>query len=185
VLFYDAKEKKAYVYSIKDNRKYETFFKWITGLKNQRVFKGHKSALATIFLEPNPNSTPIASILCESNYRPYWKNSNCANIQDIFLLIQKEILPGRKFAGTIMQEINEGLELYFFNNDKEKKSKKKMTIFAKGVLLGYEVWIFDKILQEIDLPFPVKAIKRTLDEIDILIQHIFSLKICYGQSTIG
>ncbi len=55
-----------------------------------------------------------------------------------------------------------------------------MTIFAKGILLDYEVWIFNKILQEIDLPFPVKAMKRTLDEIDILIQHISFLKICYG-----
>ena len=73
--------------------------------------------------------------------------------------------------------------LMFFN--KEKKSEKKMMIFAKGVLLGYEVWIFNKNLQEINLPFPVKAMKRTLDEIDILIQHISSLRICYGQSTIG
>ena len=183
MLFYDTKEKKAYVYSIKDNRKYETFSKWITGLKIQRLFKGYKSALTTIFLEPSPSSTPIASILRESNYIPYWKNSNCANIQDIFLLIQKESLLGGKFAGTIIQEINEGLELYFFN--KEKKLEKKMTIFAKGVLLGYEVWIFNKNLQEINLPFPVKAMKRTLDEIDILIQHISSLRICYGQSTIG
>ncbi|PKK41025.1 hypothetical protein RhiirC2_805098 [Rhizophagus irregularis] len=27
--------------------------------------------------------------------------------------------------------------------------------------------------------------KRTLNEIDTLIQHIFFLKVCYGQSTIG
>ncbi len=80
VLFYDTKEKKVYVYSIKDNYKYETFFKWIIRLKIQRLFKSYKSALTTIFLESSSSSTPIASILCESNYTPYWKNSNCTNI---------------------------------------------------------------------------------------------------------
>ncbi|GBC15621.2 4-coumarate--CoA ligase 1-like [Rhizophagus irregularis DAOM 181602=DAOM 197198] len=135
---------------------YETFSKWITGLKKQGLFKGYKSALTTIFLESNPT-----------------------NIQNIFLLIQKEILPGGKFIGTIVQEINKGLELHFFN--KKKKSEKMMIIFAKGALFSYEVWVFNKILPEVDLPFPIKAMKRTLNEI----KHIFFLKVYYRQSTIG
>ena len=56
---------------------------------------------------------------------------------------------------------------------------------ADGVLLGYEVRIFDQVLQETHLPFPVKPMKRSLDEVKILTQHIFSLKVCYGQSTDG
>ncbi len=60
-----------------------------------------------------------------------------------------------------------------------------MMIFAKDILLGYKVWILDQVLQEIDLSSPVKAMKRTLNEISSLIQYIFFLKVYYGQSTIG
>lgn len=56
-----------------------------------------------------------------------------------------------------------------------------MIIFAKGALFSYEVWVFNKILPEVDLPFPIKAMKRTLNEI----KHIFFLKVYYRQSTIG
>ncbi|RIA97630.1 hypothetical protein C1645_813872 [Glomus cerebriforme] len=80
VLLYNVKEKKAYVYSIKNGQKYESFSKWITGLKKQGLFKGDRSALKTIFLESSPTSKSIASILRKSDYIPYWKPSNCANI---------------------------------------------------------------------------------------------------------
>src|SRR5579859_1065803 len=108
------------------------------------------------------------------------------NLKDILLLIQKEILPEGKFARTAIQEINEGLEFNFFK--REGKSEKKMLIIAKGtngILLEYGVYILDHILQETYLPFPVKAMKRTLNDIENLIQFVFSLKICYGQSTKG
>jgi hypothetical protein len=133
-------------------------------------------------LEPNPSSPPIASIL-RSESNSYWKVSTYTNIQDILSLIQRESLVEGKFEGTAIQEISEGLELYFF--DKKKKVEKKIIIFAQGIFLSYKVWVLDQVLQEVDLPFPVKAMKRTLDEISNLIQYIFSLKVCYGQSTIG
>ena len=60
-----------------------------------------------------------------------------------------------------------------------------MSIFAQGIFLSYKVWVFNQVLNEVDLPFPIEAMKRTLDEISNLIQYIFSLKVCYGQSTIG
>jgi len=89
MLLYDAKEKKPYVYSVINDHKYETFSQWITGLKNRGLFKGYRSALVTIFLEPNPTSLPIASIFrIESNL--YWKTSVCTNIQDILFLIKKK-----------------------------------------------------------------------------------------------
>ena len=179
---FDAKEKKAYVYSIKNDHKYDTFSKWITALKNQRHFKGHRSAPATIFLEPNPNSLSVASILDESDYSLYWKTSVYTNLKEIFSLIQKEILPEGKFSGTVIQEIRKGLEFHFF--EREKQLEKKLTIIANGALIGYEVCIFNQVLQT-HLPFPIKAIKRTFDEIKTLIQYVFSLKICYGQSTNG
>lgn len=85
--------------------------------------------------------------------------------------------------GTIVQKITDGLEFHFFG--REGQLEKKMIIIAKGVLLGYEVCVFDKILQEAHLPFPAKPMKRSLDEIKILTQYIFSLRICYGQNTNG
>ncbi|PKK56992.1 hypothetical protein RhiirC2_798884 [Rhizophagus irregularis] len=47
------------------------------------------------------------------------------------------------------------------------------------------VKILDQVLQEVDLPFPIRVIKRTIDEISSLIQYVFSLKICYKRSTVG
>ncbi|CAB5347123.1 unnamed protein product [Rhizophagus irregularis] len=183
VIMFDAKEKKAYIYSVKNDRKYDTFSKWITALKNLRLFKGHRSAFATIFLEPNPNSPSIASILGESNYSSYWKTSTYTSLEEIFSLIQKKIFLEGIFLGTIVQKITDGLEFHFFG--REGQLEKKMIIIAKGVLLGYEVCVFDKILQEAHLPFPAKPMKRSLDEIKILTQYIFSLRICYGQNTNG
>ena len=44
----------------------------------------------------------------------------CTNIEEIFLLIQKEILPNGKFSGTAIQEISKGLEFHFFGSEKRK-----------------------------------------------------------------
>jgi len=178
---FDAKEKKAYVYSVKNDRKYETFFKWMVGLKNQKLFKGKKSSLATIFLEPNPTSPSIASILCESDYCSYWKSSMLMSLEDIFMLIQEEIL---SFAEITMQKINEGLELNFFKEERQP-AEKQIVFMAKGILLEYKVYVLNHVLREIHLPFPVKAMKRTLNEIKDLIQYVFSLNVCNGQSTTG
>ncbi|GBB84074.1 hypothetical protein RclHR1_10700002 [Rhizophagus clarus] len=184
ILMFDAKEKKAYVYSIKNDRKYETFFKWMIGLKNQKLFKEKKSSLATIFLEPNPTSPSIASILRESDYPLYWKSSMLMSLEDIFMLIQENILLEGKFAEITAQKINGGLELYFFKKG-GKSLEKKILFTAKGILLEYEVYILNHVLQGTHLPFPVKAGKRTLNDIKDLIQYVFSLNICYGQSTTG
>ncbi|PKC69932.1 hypothetical protein RhiirA1_391701 [Rhizophagus irregularis] len=184
ILMFDAKEKKAYVYSVKNDRKYETFFKWMIGLKNQKLFKGKKSSLATIFLESNPTSPSIASILRESDYPLYWKSSMLMSLEDIFMLIQENILLGGKFAEITAQKINGGLELYFFKKE-DKSLEKKILFIAKGILLEYEVYILNHVLQGTHLPFPVKAGKRTLNDIKDLIQYVFSLNICYGQSTTG
>ncbi|CAB4415998.1 unnamed protein product [Rhizophagus irregularis] len=66
VLMYDIKIKKAYVYSVKGDCKFDTFLKWISYLQNRGYFKGHKSAVATIFLQANPTTPSIASILSTS-----------------------------------------------------------------------------------------------------------------------
>src|SRR5207248_8867689 len=76
VLMYNAKEKKAYVYSVKGDCKFDTFSKWLDYLQGRGVFKGRRSAIATIFLEANPTSPSIASILSTPNYTSYWKTKS-------------------------------------------------------------------------------------------------------------
>ncbi len=60
---FDATKKKAFVYDAKTDYKFETFSKWIDVLGSRGYFKGKRSALVTVFLEPNPSSPNIASIL--------------------------------------------------------------------------------------------------------------------------
>ncbi|PKK64867.1 hypothetical protein RhiirC2_786918 [Rhizophagus irregularis] len=117
----------------------------MVGLKNRELYKGYRSALATIFLELNPSGPSIGSIL-RSKSNSYWKVSTYANIQDILSLIKRESLTGGKFMGTVIREISEGLELHFFNN--KKKLEKKILIFAQGIFLSYKVWVFDQALKE-------------------------------------
>ncbi|CAB5395645.1 unnamed protein product [Rhizophagus irregularis] len=118
---YNAKEKKAYMYSIKDDRKFDSFFKWINWLKNRGYFKGKRSAIATIFLKPNPTSPSIASIL-HTDYTPYWKATSLINTTDILSSIQEKILPEGEFTGTAVQKIIGGLEFNFFREGQQEKN---------------------------------------------------------------
>ena len=133
-------------------------------------------------MEANPTSPSIASILSTSNYTSYWKTKSLINTADILSSIQEKILPGGEFAGTAVQKINEGLEFHFF---KKGQLEKKLLILIKSGLHRYEVYVFDQMVQEKYLPFPIKEIRRTLDEIINIIRYVFSVSICYGQSTIG
>ncbi|RHZ83510.1 hypothetical protein Glove_91g32 [Diversispora epigaea] len=183
VLMYDIKEKKSFLYCCKRDQRFETFSQWINSLKNRGLFKGHRSAIATIFLEPNPTSSPIATILREPDYKLYWKKTLLINSIEIIKFFQDKILPGEEFAGTAIKEISEGLEFRF--PTKEHQPEKKLLIFFKSGLQSYEVRIFNKVVQDIYLPFLVKAMKRTLNDIINIIRYIFSVEICHGQSTIG
>ncbi|RHZ82964.1 hypothetical protein Glove_102g96 [Diversispora epigaea] len=71
VLFYNTKEKKAQIYCNKRNQMFKTFSQWINSLKKRGLFKGFRSAITTIFLEPDPISLSIATILHNSDHKPY------------------------------------------------------------------------------------------------------------------
>ncbi len=88
VLMFDATKKKAFVYDIKTDYKYETFSKWIDVLRSRGYFRGKRSALVTIFLEPNPSPT-IASILRTPDHAQYWKKSVPACIADVLSSIRE------------------------------------------------------------------------------------------------
>ena len=104
------------------------------------------------------------------------------NTTDILSSIQEKISPGEEFAGIIIQKINEGLEFHFF---KKGQLEKKLLILIKSGLHRYEVYVLNRIVQEKYFPFPIKKMRRTLDEIINIIRYIFSVSVCYGQSTNG
>ena len=68
---------------------------------------------------------------------------------------------------------------------KKDQLEKKLLILIKSGLHRYEVYVFDRIVQEKYLPFPIKEMRRTLDEIINIIRYVFSISICYEQSTRG
>ncbi|CAB5375264.1 unnamed protein product [Rhizophagus irregularis] len=181
VFIYDAKEKKAYVYSIKDDRKFDSFFKWINWLKNRGYFKEKRSVIATIFLKSNFTSLSIASIL-HTDYTLYWKATSLINTMDILLSIQEKVLPEGKFTGTAVQKIIGGLEFNFF---KKGQQEKKLLILTRNNVYRYEVYVFDQLVQEKYLSVSVKEMERILDEIINFIRYIFAISICHGMSTSG
>ncbi|RHZ60077.1 hypothetical protein Glove_359g27 [Diversispora epigaea] len=183
VLFYNIKESKAQVYCNKRDQFFDTFSQWINSLRKRGLFKGYKSAVATIFLEPNPTSSSIATILREPDYKSYWKKSLLINTSDILKYFEEQNLLKNKFAGTTIQEINEGLEFKFPMN--KYQPEKKLIIFFKSGLYSYEMYVLNKVVQNIYLPFPTKAMKRTFDDIVNIVRYIFYVEICQGQSTIG
>ncbi|RHZ86144.1 hypothetical protein Glove_54g111 [Diversispora epigaea] len=99
------------------------------------------------------------------------------------LAIKEKILPGEEFSGTAIQEISGGLEFRFATIDKQ--SEKKLLIFSKNGLYSYEVCVFNKVVQDVYLSFPINAIERTLGDIINIIHYVFFVQICHGQSTIG
>ncbi|CAG8436595.1 9372_t:CDS:10 [Diversispora eburnea] len=62
-----------------------------------------------------------------------------------------------------------GKEIYFFPT-------------LDNGLHNYEVRVFNKVVQDIYLPFPIETIKRTLNDIINIIRYVFSAEICHGQS---
>ncbi|RHZ58755.1 hypothetical protein Glove_368g16 [Diversispora epigaea] len=137
---------------------FDTFSQWIDSLRKRGLFKGYKLAILTIFLESNPTSSLIATIL-------------------------QKILPGNEFTGTTIQEIIEGLEFRFPAN--KYKSEKKLIIFSKSGLHSYKIYMLNKMVQDNYLPFPTKMMKRTLEDIINIVCYTFHINICEGQSIIG
>ncbi|PKK59196.1 hypothetical protein RhiirC2_795176 [Rhizophagus irregularis] len=104
LLVYDKKDKTFYVFDKKTNEKFSTFASWIKFLKNKRVFSGERSALATIFFEPNSSSFNLASLL-RTEQIPYWKSYNSASIAEVTLLTKTFITSNQKFFGVGIREI--------------------------------------------------------------------------------
>jgi hypothetical protein len=182
-LIFDKKDKTFYVFDKKTGEKFDTFSSWITFLKVNKIFKGARSALATIFFEPDSSSSSLASILRTTEQTPYWKTHKLANIADVSLLIRTYITFKQEFFGVGMREIINGIGITFFG--KENKVEKDLTIKWEKNLISYDMFVFEKRVKKINGIATEDAIERNLSEIDETIQFVSKSKICPGQITKG
>jgi len=181
-LIYDKDEKMSYVYDIKTGDKFNTFYSWMNAIKKMGTFSGKRSALATIFLEPNKSSPNLASIL-RTTQVPYWNNRPTANVFDVFSFVEQKIKLNEEFYGMGLREIEGGLVLTFFGN--ERKVEKDMIIKWNGILISYEVSVLGKVVKHFDLFSPGILKERTIMEVEEAIQCFYNAKICSGISTKG
>ncbi|UZO25795.1 uncharacterized protein OCT59_018054 [Rhizophagus irregularis] len=182
LLVYDKKDKTFYVFDKKTNEKFSTFASWIKFLKNKRVFSGERSALVTIFFEPNSSSFNLASLL-RTEQIPYWKNYNPTSIAEVTSLIKMLTNSNHKFFGVGIREIIDGIGVTFFEN--EQKLEKDLIIKWQKNLISYELYILGKSVKEINGIVTGIATERTLSEIDKTIHYVSMTRICIGQKTKG
>ncbi|POG60644.1 hypothetical protein GLOIN_2v1486843, partial [Rhizophagus irregularis DAOM 181602=DAOM 197198] len=182
LLVYDKKDKIFYVFDKKTNEKFSTFASWIKFLKNKKLFSGERSALTTIFFEPNSSSFNLASLL-RTKQIPYWKNYNSTSIAEVTSLIKTLMTSNQKFFGIGIREIINGVGVTFFEN--EQKLEKDLIIKWQNDLISYELCVLGKGVKEINGITTGIAIKRTLSEINETIHYVSTAKICIGQKTKG
>lgn len=177
-MVYDKKDKTFYVSDKKTNEKFNTFASWIKFLKSRKVFGGERSALVTIFFEPNSSSSNLASLL-RTEQITYWKNHNSTSIAEVTSLVKKYTI-SKQDIGT--REVINGIGITFF---REQKIEKDLIFKWKGNLISYELYILGKSIKEVNGIATEVAIKRTLLEINKIIHYVSKAKICTGQRTEG
>ena len=177
-LIYDKKDKTFYVFDKKTCEKFETFSSWITFLKVRKLFKGARSALATIFFEPNSSSSNLASILRTEEQTPYWKTHNSATIAEVITLIKTNFISKQEFFGIGIREIINGIGITF--SGKEDKVEKDLIIRWEDNLISYDMYVLEKRVKKINGITIKDASERNISEINEIIQFVFKSKICVG-----
>ena len=76
-------------------------------MKKKGLFSDKRSALVTIFLEPNNSNSNLASILRISDQAPYWSNRLTVTIVDVSSFIRQKIKLNGEFYGIGLREIDE------------------------------------------------------------------------------
>ncbi|CAB4483945.1 unnamed protein product [Rhizophagus irregularis] len=176
LLIYDKQDKIFYVFDKKTGEKFGTFGSWIKFLKVRKIFSGERSALATIFFEPNSSGSNLASLL-RTEQSSYWKNCDSISIAEVTSLIKTE------FFGVEIRDIINGIGVTFFG--KEQKIEKYLIIKWQKNLISYELYVLEKSIKEINGIETGITSERTILEISKIIHYISMTKICIGQKTEG
>lgn len=163
--------------------KFNSFASWLKFLKIRKVFSGERSALATVFFEPNTSGFNLSSILRTTKQIPYWKNYNSATIVEVTSLIKKNITSKQEFFDVGIREMTNGIEITFFGRG--QRIEKNLIFKWQGNLISYELYVLEKNVKEIDGIMTRIAIERTCSEIEKTINYVSKAKICTGQKTEG
>jgi hypothetical protein len=147
-LIYDKKDKTFYVFDKKSGEKFDTFSSWINFLKIKKVFKGARSAIATVFFEPNSSGLSLISILRTKEQVPYWKIHNSASIVEVTSLVKTNIASKQEFFGVGIREIVNKIGITFFG--KECKVEKDLVIRWQDNLISYDMSVFEKSIKKIN-----------------------------------
>ena len=129
----------------KSGEKFNTFSSWISFLKIKKVFKVARSAIATVFFEPNSSGSSLTSILRTTEQIPYWKTHN-SSIAEVTSLIKTNITSKQEFFGAGMREIVNGIGITFFG--KEDKVEKDLIIRWQNNLISYDMNVFKKSVKK-------------------------------------
>ncbi|GBB98285.1 hypothetical protein RclHR1_03190017 [Rhizophagus clarus] len=161
--------------------KFNTFSSWINFLKIKKVFKGVRSAITTVFFEPNSSGLSLVLILRTNEQVPYWKVHNSASIVEVMSLVKTNITSKQEFFGIGMREIVNGIGITFF--EKECKVEKDLIIRWQDNLISYDMNISGKSIKKINGIETRIAIERNFFEINNTIEYVFKAEICPGQIT--
>ncbi|CAB4434938.1 unnamed protein product [Rhizophagus irregularis] len=175
LLIYDKQDRTFYIFDKKTNEKFDTFASWIKFLKIKKIFSGERSALATIFFEPNSSGSNLASLL-KTRQTTYWKNYNSTNIAEVTLLIKSFKTSRHEFFDIGIRENVDGISVIFFG--REQKIEKYLIIKWQENLISYELNILEKYVKKINGIETGIATERTLSEIEKTICYISVAKIC-------
>ncbi|CAG8837207.1 27801_t:CDS:2, partial [Gigaspora margarita] len=167
-IFYNKSEKHAYVYNMIIQKQYPSFSTWIKALSNKRFFKGKKSALSTIFLNPSYSKISVSQIIKKEDHVSYFKNTKIVTLSFI-----KDTLATMKYNNAEFEDLTFTEKLYI----KQMPYGCREPIECSILVNGFEVK--DYILKD---SYINKRI-LTIDDVFSIMQFCRKSSVCMGQYT--
>ena len=162
---------------------FSSFSAWIKALNGKGFFKGKKSALATIFLNPSCNGTSVGQIIKGEDHIPYFKSAEIITLLSIKNTLTAMICNDVEFTNVTLTESDKILHLVF-SAEKELHIKQashgcqksiKCSIFVNGCEVN------DNILKKNGISDKVLAI----DDVLLIMKFCKKSCVCIGQRTKG
>ena len=120
-ILYEKAENRAYVYDMITQSRFSSFAAWMKALSSKRFFKGKKSALATIFLEPSCKGPSVGQIIRGNRYTSYFKNAELISLFNIKNTLSTMIHNDMDFTGITLTEGDSYLRLTLPSTNGQKE----------------------------------------------------------------
>jgi hypothetical protein len=185
---FEKSENHVYIYDMITQNRFSSFSAWIKALNGKRFFKGKKSALANIFLEPSCSGMNIGQIIKGEDYVSYFKSTEIITLLSIKDNLTTIICNDVEFTDVTLTESDKVLCLIF--SDLAKNAKKelhikqaphgcqepiKCSIFVNGCEVG------DDILKKNGISNKI----LTIDNVFSIVRFCKKSCVCMGQCTKG